>query len=201
MNEEKFIPERIVEELIHEVEDFLWNGRPESKEELSRLMAKLDTAIAITNSEKAKSLRQELIERFGDDAIDAPPVQKVSNEELRADAVMYLSIERIVAEAIAESASIDNRNKYRRDEIDLTPVLGSPLPENSEERVARDLAQREVDIVIAALSRFLQTHEVLTSKEREDILSGLDRAIAINNDSRAEKMRIQLINAWKETSD
>lgn len=52
----------ISEGLIHEVENFLANvsGELESEAELTRLLRKLDTAIAISNEPYARELRLEL---------------------------------------------------------------------------------------------------------------------------------------------
>jgi len=62
-------PSKEAEELIHKVEDFLSLSEVQSPEELRFLMEKLDTAIAIDNNPEAKQLREELIKKFGNDAL------------------------------------------------------------------------------------------------------------------------------------
>ena len=62
------IPDKVEEQLLHEVDEFLAENIVRSKEELRFLLAKIDTAIAINNDPKARELRQELIRKFGNDA-------------------------------------------------------------------------------------------------------------------------------------
>ncbi|HEY9584987.1 MAG TPA: hypothetical protein VJJ02_00125 [Candidatus Paceibacterota bacterium] len=62
------VPEKVAEQLIHEVDEFLADEELYSKGELPFLLAKLDAAIAINNDPKAKEMREELIRKFGADA-------------------------------------------------------------------------------------------------------------------------------------
>jgi hypothetical protein len=62
------VPDKVAEQLLHEVDEFLAEHEVRSKEELRFLLAKIDTALAINNDPKARAMREDLIRRFGDDA-------------------------------------------------------------------------------------------------------------------------------------
>ncbi len=59
--------EKVAEQLVREVDEFLFSEEVRSKSELEHLLKKLDTAIAINNHPKAKAMRAELVQKFGDD--------------------------------------------------------------------------------------------------------------------------------------
>lgn len=61
------VPEKVADQLVQEVDEFLAAGEVRSKSELDRLVQKLDSAIAINNHPKATTMRAELIEKFGND--------------------------------------------------------------------------------------------------------------------------------------
>ncbi len=65
--ESQGVAEGISAELVNEVEYFLdkTGENFESKEEYERLLQKLDTAIATTNSPQARELRHWLIKEYG----------------------------------------------------------------------------------------------------------------------------------------
>jgi hypothetical protein len=62
------IPNKEAEQLLREVDEFLAEREPRTKEEFEFLMAKIDKARAINNAPKAQELRAYLIRKFGDDA-------------------------------------------------------------------------------------------------------------------------------------
>jgi hypothetical protein len=67
---ESALPDVFAEGLIGEVEGFLDSsqGELQSKEELKKLLQKLDAAIAINNEPYARELRARLIEQVGGNA-------------------------------------------------------------------------------------------------------------------------------------
>ena len=62
------LPDKVAEQLLHEVDEFLAENEVRSKSELQFLLNKIDTALAINNDPKARELRADLIRKFGDDA-------------------------------------------------------------------------------------------------------------------------------------
>lgn len=59
------LPDRVAEQLVRDVDEFLAENEVRSEEELDFWVAKLDTAIAINNDPIAKEKREELIRKFG----------------------------------------------------------------------------------------------------------------------------------------
>lgn len=62
------VPDKVAEQLLHEVDEFLAENEVRSKSELQFLLNKIDTALAINNDPKAREMREELILKFGNDA-------------------------------------------------------------------------------------------------------------------------------------
>jgi len=62
------VPNKVAEQLLHEVDEFLAENEVRSKSELQFLLNKIDTALAINNDPKAREMRAELILKFGNDA-------------------------------------------------------------------------------------------------------------------------------------
>lgn len=62
------VSNKVAEQLLYEVDEFLAENEVHSKAELRFLLAKIDTALAINNDPKAREMREELIRKFGEDA-------------------------------------------------------------------------------------------------------------------------------------
>ncbi|OGZ05450.1 MAG: hypothetical protein A3C93_01120 [Candidatus Lloydbacteria bacterium RIFCSPHIGHO2_02_FULL_54_17] len=74
LNPELVLPEsqgaalKVAEQLVREVDEFLFSEEVRSKVERDYLLKKLDAAIAINNHSKAREMRAGLLQKYPDDA-------------------------------------------------------------------------------------------------------------------------------------